>query len=261
MESSLSILSKRKFNLITENIGNKQYPNKKTSNPVKIPIPTQTEYKQIVKVQASNIKVTSISGEQFGKYGKEEESGEVGKEEESGEAGKEEESGEAGKEEEPEELLDDSSEEFENKSTYKTLSKIKPNFTDEELLNHYRKNPPIKKYMRDCRYSGCTKQASFGPITGGWYRCKTHKLSTDKNNRARKCETDGCKLQASFGPQESKKVFRCKKHKLPGDINKTNSICSYPGCKKTASFGLDGGKKLTCYDHKLSNYVNIKKPS
>jgi hypothetical protein len=147
----------------------------------------------------------------------------------------------------------DSDYEFEEKPDYS----IK--FTDEELLDHFKKNPIIKKYIRYCRYLNCEKQASFGPVLGGKYRCATHKLSTDVNNRAKKCQYEGCKLQASFGPETGPKVFRCGNHKLPSDINKTNAYCVFPSCKKTASFGPVGGKKLTCITHKESNYVNIKR--
>ncbi len=136
-------------------------------------------------------------------------------------------------------------------------------FTDEELLQHFRRNPVLKKEKRFCIFSLCNKQASFGPKGGARYRCKTHKLSTDVNNRIKKCVIDGCEISASFGPVDGPKVFRCRKHRLQSDINKTNAICSHPKCKKTASFGptdgVDAGKKITCEDHKLPSYINNKK--
>lgn len=135
----------------------------------------------------------------------------------------------------------------------------KQQFTDEELLSHYRKNPVTNKESRYCRYSCCEKQASFGPRFGPRLRCATHKLSTDVNNRAKICEFDGCTIQASFGPIESIKVFRCRTHKLDNDINKTNPICIYKDCDLTASFGPPKGNKLTCLEHKEKDYVNLKK--
>ncbi len=139
------------------------------------------------------------------------------------------------------------------------IEKDKKIYTDKELLEHYRKNPVIKKESRYCRFSLCEKQASFGPANGPKLRCLTHKLSTDVNNRAKRCQELGCKLQPSFGPKDNKKVLRCGKHKLPTDINKTNSICINPLCKLTASFGPIDGIKLTCLAHKEKDYVNLKK--
>ncbi len=144
-------------------------------------------------------------------------------------------------------------------SQYKKTRINKQQFTDEELLDHYRKNRTTKKESRYCRYSCCEKQASFGPKSGPRLRCATHKLSTDVNNRARICEHDGCTIQASFGPIESIKVFRCGTHKLVNDINKTNPMCIFKDCDLTASFGPPKGNKLTCLAHKEKDYINLKK--
>lgn len=144
-------------------------------------------------------------------------------------------------------------------SQIKKSRTITKTYTDEELLQHFRKNPVIKKHSRYCRFFLCGKQASFGPPNGSKLRCLTHKLSTDINNRAKRCQEFGCNLQPSFGPKDDKKVLRCGKHKLSNDINKTNAICVHPSCKLTASFGLMDRIKLTCLAHKEKDYINLKK--
>jgi len=111
-----------------------------------------------------------------------------------------------------------------------------------------------KKRACDCRFEGCSKRRTFGPIGGirkSAVFCGSH--ATDRtvyeDVNAAKCDRVGCGKTATFGEPGGKRNWCSKHHDPMVHIDLVNAKCDHDGCGKTASFGEPGGKPTWCNKH------------
>ena len=127
-----------------------------------------------------------------------------------------------------------------------------------EWCASHRSERHIDVINKHCEKSGCTTNASFGPLNGIKMRCSVHRLSNDINVCKKRCSHPGCSVKPIFG-QTVGDAKHCVLHRLEEEIDVVNKTCKEEECLTRATYGEAGHKPTHCAAH-ANKAIMISQP-